>query len=66
MVEAVIKALITICLIVLIAVVVVWVLGSIGIYIPTNVLHILWVILALICILILVRLLRPVIGGWIP
>lgn len=66
MVEAVVKALIAICLVVLCAVLVVWVLGSIGLHLPPMVIQIFYVILALVCVLILFRILRPQIGGWLP
>ena len=61
MVEAVIYALITICVIVLVAYLIIWVLGQIGVPMPPNVIKIGWVIIALICILVLWHLLGSVI-----
>lgn len=66
MVEAVIRSLIAICFAVLCVVLILWVLGTIGLMIPQNVVHIIFVILALICILIIYRMLKPVAGGWLP
>lgn len=63
MVEAVIRALIYICVIVLLFFLIVWVLGTIGIVIPAMVVTILKVILALVCVLVLWRLLGPWVSG---
>jgi hypothetical protein len=61
MVDAVIYALITICVIVLVIWLIIWVLGSIGVPLPANVLKVIWVIVALVCILVLWHLLGSVI-----
>lgn len=62
MLEAVITALIYICLLALVIYLVLWVLESvIGISLPAKVVQILWIVFALVAILILVRLLLP--GG---
>jgi hypothetical protein len=63
MVEAVIRALIYICVIVLLFFLIVWVLATIGVHVPPMVLTILQVILALICVLILWRLFAPWVSG---
>jgi hypothetical protein len=39
---------------------------AIGILIPAMVIKIIWVIVALIAILLLVRFLRPFVGSWFP
>jgi hypothetical protein len=61
MVDAVIYALITICVLVLVVYLIVWVLGQIGVPIPANVMKVIWVIVALLCILVLWHLLSGVI-----
>jgi hypothetical protein len=66
MFEAVIRFLITICLIALAVYLVLWVLASLGIIIPAMVVKIIWIIAALVAILFLVRLLRPYWGRYIP
>jgi hypothetical protein len=71
MIEAVIYALIYICLLALVIYLILWVLGSvIGVQLPPKVVQILWVIFALVCILILVRLLLPhsgrLLGAMLP
>jgi hypothetical protein len=66
MVEAVIRALITIAVFVLCFFLVVWFLGEIGIVLPATVLHILIVIAVLIAILILYRIVRAAGVGWLP
>jgi hypothetical protein len=71
MIEAIIYALITICLLALVIYLVIWVLTTvIGVPIPAKVIQILWVIFALVCILILVRLLLPyggkILGAMLP
>lgn len=66
MVEAVIRLLIGLCLLVLCVFLIVWVLGAIGIVIPATVMKILWVIVALIAILLIVQALRPFAGGMLP
>jgi hypothetical protein len=66
MFEAIVRALIAICLFVAAAVLVLWVLGQLGIVIPATLVHIFYVILALVCILVLYRILKPSIGTWFP
>lgn len=66
MVEAVIRFLIGVCLLVLCVVLVLWVLAVLGIAIPPKVVTIIYVIAALIAVLYLVRILRPHAGGWLP
>lgn len=66
MVEAVIKTLIGLCLLVLCVFLIVWVLAEIGLGLPPMAMKILWVIVALIAVLIIVRAIRPVAGGWLP
>lgn len=56
MIEAVIYALIVICVIALVGYLVIWVLQQLGVPLPAMVIKILWVIFALICILILWQL----------
>jgi hypothetical protein len=62
--EAVIRALIYLCFIVLVFVLCIWVLGQLGIVIPPMVVKILMVILVLFAILVLVRLFAPFVGGF--
>jgi hypothetical protein len=59
MVEAVIMALIYICLIVLVVYVAFWVLTEIGVGLPAQVTKIVWIVVALICLLLIVRVLLP-------
>lgn len=66
MIEAVIRALIGLCLLVGAVFLVLWVLSSLGIALPAMVVKIVWLVVALIAVLILVRLLRPYVGGWVP
>jgi hypothetical protein len=61
--EAVIRALIFICLIALAYFLILWVFSSIGLAIPHQVATILLVILVLVAILILVRLFYPFFTG---
>jgi hypothetical protein len=65
--EAIVKALIMLCLVMLAYFLIFWVLGSIGIVIPTMVQHIILVIIVLIAILILARMFYPFVSGpWFP
>jgi hypothetical protein len=66
MVEAVIKFLVTICLIALCVFLVLWVLAALGVALPPMVVKIIWIIVALIAVLFLVRMLRPYFGRYIP
>jgi hypothetical protein len=61
MVDAVIYALITICVIVLVIWLIIWVLGQIGVPLPPQVMKVIWVIVALVCILVLWHLLSGVV-----
>jgi hypothetical protein len=64
MLEAVISFLIYICIVAIVVYVVIWVLRDvIGVPIPAKVVQLLWVIVALIAILFLVRLILPYAGG---
>lgn len=64
MLESVITFLIYICVLAIIIYVIIWVLRDvIGLPIPEKVIQLLWVIVALIAILMLVRLVLPGIGG---
>ena len=64
MIESVILFLIYICLVVAAFWLVLWVLAQLGVPIPAQVVKIGWVIVALVCILILYKLLlAPLIGG---
>jgi hypothetical protein len=65
--EAIVKALIMLCFIMLAYFLIFWVLGSIGIAIPIMVQHIILVIIILIAILILARMFYPFVAGpWFP
>jgi hypothetical protein len=55
MLEAVVTLLIYLCLLVLVVYIVTWVLGELGIPIPPQVMKIIWIIVALVVILLLVR-----------
>lgn len=64
MLESIIMFLIYICVIALVIYLVIWVLRDVlGVPIPAVVLKILWVIVALIAILFLVRMILPLAGG---
>ena len=60
MLEALITMLIYVCILALVVYLVIWVLGQIGVSLPPQVIKILWIIVALIVLLYLVRL---VLGG---
>jgi hypothetical protein len=66
MVEAVIRFLVTVCLIALCVFLVLWVFASVGIVLPPVVVKIIWIIVALVAVLFLIRLLRPYWGNYIP
>jgi hypothetical protein len=66
MVEAVIKFLVTICLVALCVFLVLWVLAALGVALPPMVVKVIWIIVALIAVLFLVRMLRPYFGRYIP
>lgn len=62
MIEGAIMTLILICVVVLIVYVALWVLSTIGVPLPEQVIKVLWVIVALVCLLLLLRWLLPAIG----
>jgi uncharacterized membrane protein len=66
MVEAVIRALIYVLCLVACVVLILWVLSSVGIVLPAMIIKIIYIILALFCLLILFRLLRPHMGNYVP
>lgn len=63
MIESVIMMLIYICILALVIYLVIWVLGSIGVPIPDMVMKIIWIIFALICLLMVLRIVLPGLGG---
>jgi hypothetical protein len=63
MVEAIIRALLYICAIVLCYFLILWVLAAIGLEIPAMVVKIIMVMLILVCILVLYRLFSPWFGN---
>jgi len=62
--EALVRALIYICLLAAAFFLVVWVLAGIGIAVPATIIHIFAIILALVAILILARLFYPFFAGY--
>ncbi len=66
MAEAIIRGLIGLCLLVAAVWLVLYVVGMLGIMIPPMVVTIVWIIVMLIAVLILIQMLRPYIGGFIP
>lgn len=60
--EAVIGALIQLCLVVLVVYVVLWVISQLGISLPPQVVNIIWIIVALFALLLIVRNLLPKLG----
>lgn len=69
MIEAVITLLIYICVLALVVYLIVWVLEIVGISLPPKVVQIIWVIVALIALLMIVRVLLPHMGklaGMLP
>ena len=62
MIEALIMTLIYICILALVIYLALWVLEMIGVPLPAQVIKIVWVIVALIAILIIVRTLLPQLG----
>lgn len=66
MIEAVIRALIGLCILIACVFLVLWVLAQLGIALPAMVVKVIWIVVALIAILYIVRLLRPHAGGWLP
>jgi hypothetical protein len=55
MLETIVTLLIYLCLLVLVIYLVTWVLGELGIPVPAQVMKIIWIIVALIAVLYLVR-----------
>ena len=66
MIEAVIKALVTIGVVVLVVVVAIWALGEFGLVIPANIVNILFVIGILLALLYLYRALKAGGATWLP
>jgi bacteriorhodopsin len=62
MIEAIIMALIYLCLVVMCIYLIIWVLGQLGIAIPDNVMKIIWVIVVLVALLIIIRTVLPALG----
>ncbi len=62
MLEAIIYLLIQICVIALVVYLVLWILEVVGLSLPPKVVQILWVIVALIVILLILRILLPGLG----
>ena len=67
--ETVIGLLIHICIVAAVVWLIIWVLGQVGVPLPAQVIKILWVIFALICILLIYRALvagggAPLLGRW--
>lgn len=56
MIEAIITLLIYVCVLALVVYLVLWVLGQVGIAIPVQVVKIVWVIVALVALLLIVRM----------
>jgi hypothetical protein len=59
MVEGVIRGLIILCVLVAAVFIVLWVIGQLGLAIPSMVVTIIWIIVALIALLILWRIVSP-------
>jgi len=59
MFEAIIVLLIYICLAVAVGFLIIWVLNQIGVPLPAQVIKILWVVVALVCILLVWRMIGP-------
>lgn len=62
MLEAVITLLIYVCLLVLVVYLVLWVLSTLGIAIPPQVIKIVWIIVALVVLLLLIQTVLPSLG----
>lgn len=64
MLESIIMFLIYVCVVAIVIYLVLWVLRDVlGLPLPAKVIQILWVVFALICILFLLRLILPGMGG---
>jgi hypothetical protein len=66
MIEAIIRALIGLCLLVAGVFLILYVVAAIGLALPAMVVKIIWIIVALIALLWIFRLLRPYAGNWLP
>ncbi len=66
MIESLIKALIYILVLAACVFLVLWVMSIVGLALPAVIIKIIWAIFALICVLVLFRLLRPHAGNWLP
>lgn len=65
--ETVIRALITIGIVVALVFVVLWFLqGVLGLVLPLMAIRIMWGNVVLVILLILLRIFRPWLGGWLP
>jgi hypothetical protein len=62
MIEGAIQTLILICVVVLIVYIALWVLSTLGVPLPEQVVKVLWVIVALVCLLLILRFLLPALG----
>jgi len=62
MLEAVVMGLIYIAIVVLVVYVALWVLEQLGLPLPAQVIKIIWVIVALVALLVILRLVLPGIG----
>ena len=62
MIETAIQTLILICVVVLIVYIALWVLSTLGVPLPEQVVKVLWVIVALVCLLLILRFLLPALG----
>lgn len=63
LVESIIMLLIQVCVLVVVAYLVIWVLGILGVSLPPRIVQIFWVIVILIVVLLLYRALGPAIYG---
>jgi hypothetical protein len=62
MIEGIIQLLIYVCVLALVVYLIIWVLGIIGVPIPDKVIQIVWVIVALVVILMVLRVVLPHLG----
>lgn len=62
MIESIITLLIYLCVLALVVYVVFWVLDTVGIALPEQIKRIIWVIVALIALLLILRVLLPRLG----
>jgi hypothetical protein len=62
MIEGIIMALIYIIVVVIVAYIVIWVIGQLGLAIPPQIIKLVWLIVALLCVLLLLRVLLPPLG----